>query len=165
MAERRSIHDVLERTNLPLVVIVLVPVLAVLYVLFGANLNSPSSPTPVAVSNTAQTTAPSAPPPANLFLDDPQSLPQRIATAELVPFSFTVQNTSDENVNYQYKVSVRWSSGEEDVIDENVLALAAGASTTVREQLKFEIATETAEVLLQLPQTGQSVQFALPRGQ
>jgi hypothetical protein len=88
-----------------------------------------------------------------------------VTAAELVPFSFTIQNASDRQATYQYKVSVHWSTGENDVIDENVLALGAGASTVIQEQLKFEIATETAQVTLQLPQTSQAVRFTLPAAQ
>jgi hypothetical protein len=104
-------------------------------------------------------------PAANISLNDPSSLPRSVAAAQLVPFSFTVQNVSGQSVSYQYKVSVRWSTGESDVIDENTISLDAGASTQVQEQLKFEIATETAGVLFELPQTGQDLQFAIPRTQ
>lgn len=164
MAKRKNIHDVLERTGLPLIIIVLVPVAVILYVIFGMGTNA-STPAAVPSTTSAQTAAPSTPPPANISLNDPSSLPQSVTAAELVPFSFTIQNPSDANATYQYKVSVRWSTGEEDVIDENVLPLAAGASSVIQEQLKFEIATETAEVSFELPQTGQSVQFALPRSE
>jgi|GEM_PF-3433805 hypothetical protein len=156
-----SVHDFLERTRLPLLIIVLIPVAAVLYLIFGANENSPTPAATAPPSTSVQTTQ-SALPPVSLSLNDPSSLPQSVTAAELVPFSFTLQNTSGQDENYQYKVSVRWSTGEDDVIDENTLSLAAGASTQVQEQLKFEIATETAEVIFELPQTGQSFEFALP---
>lgn len=155
----------LERTRLPLLIIILVPIVAALYVFFGADLNSPAPTTNAPVQTVAQNTTPTPPPPASISLDDPQSLPQSVAAAQLVPFSFTVQNQSNQSATYQYKVSVHWSTGEEDVIDENTLSFAAGASQTIPEQLKFEIATETAEVSFQLPQTQQSIQFALPRTQ
>lgn len=158
-----SIHDALERTKLPLVVVILIPILGALYVFFGANLSAPASSAPAPQQASVQPSAPAALPAATIAIDNPDSLPQSVTQAQLVPFSFTVENPSNQSATYQYKVSVQWSTGENDVIDENTLSLAAGASQTISEELKFEIATETAEVYFDLPQTGQSVQFALPR--
>jgi len=159
MAQRNSIHDFLERTKLPLILIIAIPLAAVIFLFFAANNVSttpaPQPPTPVSI----------IPPSAKITVDSPRSLPSTIKAGELVPFSFTVQNPSQKDAKYQYKVSVRWSTGENDVIDVNTLALAAGASATIKEQLKFEVATETAQVIVQLPQTKQAVQFVLPRTQ
>lgn len=160
-----SIHGSLERTKLPIFVVVLIPILGALYVFFGANLSQPASTSAnaPALQQSAEETAQTPSPAATISLNDLNSLPSSVTKAELVPFSFTVQNPSNEDATYQYKISVRWSTGESDVIDENTLSLSAGASQTISEELKFEIATETAEVSFELPQTGQSVQFALPR--
>jgi hypothetical protein len=161
-----SIHGFLERTGLPLLIIVLIPIAAVLYLLFGANENSSAPATSTQTTpTTVQTNAPAATPSASISLDDPSSLSQTVPTGQFIPFSFTIQNTGETGGTIPYRVSVKWSTGEQDVIDENVVTLAGGASTTIDEDLKFEIATETAEVSLELPQTGQSVQFALPRAQ
>lgn len=149
---------------MPILIVVLVPAIAVAYLLFGSTGTSPAVPTTPA--NVAAQPAPPAPlPPAQLSLNNGNSLPQSVTTGELVPFSFTVANPSDQNVTYEYKVSVHWSGGEEDVIDENTLPLTSGASGIIQEQLKFEVATETAQVSLQLPQTGQHLEFSLPRAQ
>lgn len=162
---RKSFHDLMERTAFPILIIILIPLAAVLYLLFGTGSAQPAA-TPSTLTTANETSSvPVTPPPANMSIDDPQSLPQQVSAAQLVPFSFSIQNPSDQNATYQYKVSVHWSTGEEDVIDENTFSLAGGASTTIPEELKFEIATETAEVSVQLPQTGQSIEFMLPRAQ
>lgn len=161
-----SFHQFMERTKLPLIIVVLIPLLAILYVLFGADLPSysPGAPTPTAAQPTSQqNTAPASLPQATISLTDASALPQQVAAAQFVPFSLTVQNPSNQSATYQYKISVHWSTGENDVIDVNTLSLTAGASKTIAEQLKFEIATETAQVSFQLPQTGQSLQFTIPR--
>lgn len=156
-------HDLLERTKLPLIIVVLVPILAVVYVVFGSSLNAPTSaPAPTTVATQTQSGAPTPPPSTNISLTDPSALPQEVSAAQLVPFSFVVQNPSQESGTYQYKVLVHWSTGEQDVIDENTFTLAPGASQTISEQLKFEVATETAQVSFQLPQTGQSLNVTIP---
>lgn len=159
----KNFHRFLERTGLPVLIVVLIPLVAVLYLFSGASQNTtvPATSVPTAPTTQQQSTT-NAEPPATISLNDPSSLPQSVSAAQLVPFSFTVQNTSNQSATYQYKVSVQWSTGEQDVVDENVLSIAAGASSVVQEQLKFEIATETAEVIFSLPQTDQSLQFALP---
>ena len=74
-----------------------------------------------------------------------------------------MQNPSQQSGTYQYKVLVHWSTGEQDVIDENTFTLAPGASQTISEQLKFEVATETAAVSFELPQTNQTLNVTIPR--
>jgi len=166
MSQHRSIHDVLENSGLPLLIILLVPIAAVLFLLFGSNIFSPVQPSPATPASTTQTSTQVAPQvTAMMSLDNASTLPQTVPASQFIPFSFTIQNTGTTGGSVPYRVSVKWSTGEQDVIDENVVQLAAGASASVDEDLKFEIATETAEVSLELPQTGQSEEFALPRSQ
>ena len=158
----KNLHRFLESTVLPLLIIVLVPIAVILYLVFGTGASSPAPVAPAQQSSATTTTTNVPQPTATIFLNDASELPQTVPTTQFIPFSFTIQNTGTTDGTVPYRVSVKWSTGEQDVIDENVVSLAAGASTVVQEQLKFEIATETAEVSLQLPETGQSVQFALP---
>jgi hypothetical protein len=151
----------LDASVLPILLVILIPVGLGLYAWWVSN-------QPVALSTTEarpsqQTTAPQSITQATIALNNASALPQTVAAAQLVPFSFTIQNTGTENGTVPYKVYVKWSTGERDVIDENVASLAAGASAVVQEQLKFEVATETADVYLELTQTGQTSHFAIPR--
>jgi hypothetical protein len=158
MARRKKMIDA---SVVPIFLVILIPAGFALYAWWVS-----SQPAPSAVVQT-QTSVQPAPATnvtqATISLNDPSSLPQQVAAAQLVPFSFTIQNTGNTNGMVPYKVYVKWSTGEQDVIDENVASLAAGASAVVQEQLKFEIATETAAVYLELTQTGQTSQFAIPR--
>ena len=146
---------------LALLLVILIPIGFALYVWWSSNQPAPA---PVTQTQPApRVTSPVNVTSATISLDDPSSLPQSVSAAQLVPFSFTIQNTGNANGIVPYKVYVKWSTGEEDVIDENVASLAAGQSAVMQEQLKFEIATETAAVYLELTQTGQTSHFAIPR--
>jgi hypothetical protein len=161
MAKKKSIHDMLEKSALPIFVIILIPVAIIAYAVWNASAGNQTPP------STPSTTLPSPVPTnvtqATIALNDASTLPEAVTAAELVPFSFTITNTGNTSGTVPYKVYVKWSTGEEDVIDENVTTLSAGASTVINENLKFEIATETADVYLELTQTGETSQFALPR--
>jgi cell wall-associated NlpC family hydrolase len=157
MAKKKS---GLDASALPILLVILIPAGFFAYAWWVSN-QPASSPAPQ--TQTQQTNAPQNVTQATISLNDAASLPESVAAAQLVPFSFTIQNTGSADGTIPYKVYVKWSTGEQDVIDENVASLAAGASTVVQEQLKFEIATETADVYLELTQTGQTSQFAIPR--
>ena len=118
-----------------------------------------------APSSTPSTVAPttSAAPTATISLNDASGLPQTIAAGAFAPFSFTITNTGRVAGDIPFKVYVKWSTGEQDVIDVNVVSLAGGASKTISESLKFEVANESAQVFLELTQSGQTVEFSLPR--
>lgn len=164
MAQRRGIHGFIERTNLPLLIIVLIPIAAVLFWYFGPDLlqsdNSVDAQPPAATVNT--TAAPAQVPNAMIALDDSNSLPATTSVGTFVPFSFTITNVDSVSGTIPFKVYVKWSTGEEDVIDENVVSLAPGASQTIPEQLKFEVAGETAQVYLELTQSGATSEFSIP---
>jgi hypothetical protein len=163
MAQKKGFHGFLEKSALPIFVVILIPVAIVAYAVWSSTAGSQApAPAPTA---TQTTSAPTNMTQATIALNDPSTLPQTVAAAELIPFSFTIQNTGNADGTVPYKVYVKWSTGEQDVIDENVVTLTAGASAVVDENLKFEIATETAAVYLELTQTGQTVQFVLPRAQ
>lgn len=156
MAQQKRSGNAFEVSAL--LVVILIPIGFALY----AYWNSIQPATPIATQATTQTATPSIPS-ASISLNNAVSLPATTTAAQLVPFSFTIQNTGSGGGNIPFKVYVKWSTGEEDVIDENIVSLEAGQSTTINEQLKFEVANETAEVYLELTQTGQTVQFALPK--
>ena len=158
MAQKRSIHNMLERSALPLFIVILVPICAIAYAAWSSSSTSSTAEQSSAPTQTAPTTTPAA-----ITLNNTSSLPQSVSAAQLVPFSFTIQNIGNASGTIPYKVYVKWSTGEEDVIDENAVPLPGGMSVAIPEQLKFEVATETAEVYLELTQTGQTTQFALPR--
>lgn len=162
MTRKSGARSFLE--SIPLLLVVLIPIGLIAYALWDANPPAPSTTATLSTA-TVSTTTQDAAISGTITLDNPSSLPTSAAEAELVPFSFTIQNTGASSEQLQYKVSVLWSTGEDDVIDENVASLAPGASAIVDEELKFEIATETAEVTLSLPQVGESSRFALPRAQ
>jgi hypothetical protein len=161
MAQKRGFHDFLEKSALPIVVVILIPLAFVVYA-YVTSTGGPSAPS--VPSGTAQPVAASQNvTQATISMNDRSSLPQKITAAELVPFSFIIKNTGNTDGTVPYKVYVKWSTGEQDVIDENIATLSAGASTVIQENLKFEVATETASVYLELTETGETVQFALPR--
>ena len=129
-----------------------------------------ASPSPAPVAVTAPSPAPAAPSPAaaqavsaTITLDDPTALPQSVTTGEIVPFSFTIKNTGTTAGAFVYKVYVEWNDGEKDVIDENSVTLEEGLSTSILESLKFESASATGQVFIEIPQASQSIHFALPR--
>ncbi len=146
-----------------LIVVILIPIAFVLYALFGNQ--SPTQPAAAAQQPVQTNTAPHYLSSASISLANAPSLPTSAPSDQFIPFSFTVTNTGSTSGQIPFKVSVKWSTGEQDVIDENVVTLDAGASQTIEENLKFEVATETAQVSLQLPTLDQSVQFTLPKAQ
>ena len=158
MAKKRSGQDVLG--PIALFLIILIPVGFGIYAYWESTRPAPQT---AIQSDTPVTTAPATVTSADISLNDPNSLPATTSAGELVPFSFTIQNTGNVGGQIPFKVSVKWSTGEEDVIDENVITLAAGASTVLQEQLKFELANEKAVVYLELTQTGQTAQFTIPK--
>ena len=132
----KSIHDVLEKSALPLLVIILIPIGVIAYAIWGTSTAPNNAP-----SATAPTT--SAAPTATISLEDSSALPQTAAAGQFVPFSFTITNTGTVAGDIPFKVYVKWSTGEKDVIDENVVSLPGGTSKTISESLKFEVANET----------------------
>lgn len=163
MAQRKRSGSEFDSSVLPLLIVILVPVALILFVVYGTGIFSPATPAPAAQQTTqAAPAGPQYVTSASVSLDDASSLPTSVPSSQFIPFSFTLTNTGTSGGQVPYRVSVKWSTGEQDVIDENIVTLAAGASQSIPEQLKFEIATETAAVSLELPQGGQSVQFTLP---
>ena len=146
-----------------LVLVVAIPLAGiVVYVMnqngfFNAASNAPASVAP------QQQSAPPSQSPATVTLDNPRSLPQKVAVGEIVPFSFTVENSGNTVATYPYKVYVKWNSGEQDVIDENPITLAGSGSAVIHEFLKFETAPATAEVFIEKTQPEQTIHFTLPR--
>jgi hypothetical protein len=124
---------------------------------FNAPANA-SAPITTQVSQQTQQARSSA----TISLDNPSALPQAVTLGEIVPFSFRLQNLGTIDSTYQYKVYVKWNSGEQDVIDVNSIPVAGGASTDIPESLKFETASSTAQIFIEL-EPGQSIHFALPR--
>ncbi|HTR18929.1 MAG TPA: hypothetical protein VMH91_03070 [Candidatus Paceibacterota bacterium] len=151
----KSTHGLLEKSAL--ILVILIPLAFIAYATWGGN-GSSSAPTSQVPTTTSLPTA-------TISLNDPASLPTSIAAGQFASFSFTIKNTGSVSGEFPYKVSVQWSNGEKDVIDVNVASLSPGQSTTIRENLKFEVPNETAQVTLALTQSGQTVQFALPRKQ
>ena len=161
MAQRKSFGERFDGSLIPLLAVILIPVALGLFVWLGMDGPAPSA-------QQTQQTAPAQSAPqyissASVSIDDASALPRTVPSDQFIPFSFTITNDGQTNGQIPYRVSVKWSTGEEDVIDENIVTLAPGAAQSIPEELKFEIATETAEVSLELPQGGESVQFALPR--
>lgn len=162
MTQRKSFRDRLDSSLLPLILVILIPAAVILYAFFGANDTAAPAQEQGAQQTTTTQSGPQYVSTASVSLDDSSSLATTVPSSQFVPFSFTITNDGSTGGQIPYRVSVKWSTGEQDVIDENVVTLAAGASQSIPEELKFEIATETAEVSLELPQGGQTVQFALP---
>jgi hypothetical protein len=154
----KTIHEVLEKSALPILIIILIPIGFFAYAYWSSATATPSASAPAQASPVA-----SPAPSASISLDAASTLPQAVSAGQFVPFSFTITNTGTNAGDIPFKVYVKWSTGEEDVIDENVVSLAGGSSKTVSESLKFEVADEGAQVFLELTQSGQTVQFALPR--
>src|SRR5665213_204346 len=151
-------QNLLEKSVL--LIIILIPIGFFAYAIWGQNIGTSNTPTPAQNTSPAQVaTTPSA----SISLNDASALPQSIAAQQLVPFSFTIADTGTTGGSIHFKVYVKWSTGEQDDIDENVVSLAAGQSTSISEQLKFEVANETAQVYLELTQTGKTVEFTLPK--
>jgi hypothetical protein len=90
-----------------------------------------------------------------------------VTTGQIVPFSFKIHNTGATASSFPYKVYVRWNSGEVDVIDENSVTIAAGASTEFSEALKFETGSAKGTVYIEFQPgsavSGATVTFAMPR--
>jgi hypothetical protein len=104
----------------------------------------------------------SASAPATVTLDDPLALPHTVNAGDVVPFSFTIKNTGASAATYPYKVYVQWAGGEQDVLDENSVSLEGGASTDISESLKFETSSAKGEVFVEIGQSAERIQFALP---
>ena len=134
---------------LALLVVIAVPVLFI-------YLNSlPQNSAPQTETQSAPQEAPV------ISLDNASQLPSSVAAQQIVAFSFTVQNPGSVAGQYQYKVSVKWNSGETDVLDENVLSIPADSSADVPESVKFEQAGDIGTITI-AAQGAQSAQFTLP---
>jgi hypothetical protein len=147
--------------GIALAVVVLFPLTAVIWVLNTQNGPTSSAPVVVTPAATAQPVSTSAS--VNISLDNSGGLPQTVSAGQIVPFSFTIENLGNSAASYSYKVYVVWNSGEQDVIDENSVSLAAGASTDISESLKFESASAKGQVYIQTINPAQSINFTLPR--
>lgn len=151
-----------------LAIVVLFPLSGVIWCVTSGNSSAAPAPqTPVTTAPATTQPQASAPAPApasaTITLDDPDALPTTVATAQIVPFSFTIKNTGSAQASFSYKVYVVWNSGEQDVIDENSVSIAGGASTDLSEALKFESASAKGTVYIQLNQSSESIHFAMPR--
>ena len=157
-----------------LFMVVAFPLFAIGWYFFGSdsshNANSDSyqnstiDATIAAPSNVQQASVQATPASgsATITVNNESSIPRTVAVGQIVPFSFTIKNTG-ANASFLYKVSVRWSNGEVNVIDENNLALAAGDSTVLSEGLKFETANAKGIITIQLLPSGPVANFAMPR--
>ncbi len=164
---RKKTQGFLEVCALALVI--LLPIIAIgWYFLYGNNIASAPATVATSIQASAGTQAAPAQQPAAaatgaVTLDDAAALPQTVATGQVVPFSFAIKNTGLSAAAFPYKVYVKWNSGEEDVIDENSVTLAAGASTDITEALKFETAGAKGEVYIILQPAIDTIHFAMPR--
>lgn len=163
----------LDKVREPVYVLVIIAAIFIVYgdrmyfeQLFASSAPTPSpaasQTAPAANGATSTQAATQAQPSAAIAVVDPGAFPTSIAAGQIVPFSFTITNTGDMAASFPYKVYVDWNTGEENVIDENVLTLAAGASQTLPEALKFETAGIKGEVIIKIQNTGASARFALP---
>ena len=98
-----------------------------------------------------------------ITLNDEASLPRYVTSGQVVPFSFTLADTGSLSGSFSYKVYVVWGSGEQDVIDENSVQLAAGGSASIPESLKFETASARGEIHIETASPDESIVFRLPR--
>jgi len=146
-----------------LIVVILFPLAGIIWYLTSGSAQSSPQANPQAVPTAALTVSTVSPPPAAITLDDPSALPSTVTTGEIVPFSFTIENTGSVAATYTYKVYVIWDSGEQDVLDENSVTIQAGASTDLSESLKFESATAKGAVYIQVMNPAATVHFAIPR--
>jgi len=164
MASRKKSQNFFEASALALVVIL--PLFAIGWYFTGGNDTSdtPSVTTPASTSQApvVQQSA-SVPATATIAVDDSSALPSTVTTGQVVPFSFMIENTGTSAATFPYKVYVIWNNGEQDVIDENSVSLAAGASTDISESLKFETATDKGQVYIELQSSGQTIHFTMPR--
>jgi hypothetical protein len=169
MAQKQPIKTLLEASALFMVVAF--PLFAIgWYLLNGDSSNTvntdPIVPASVTASATIRQTTPQTVTPmaamGTITVNNPSAIPQKVSAGQIIPFSFTIENTGTA-ASFLYKVSVRWSSGEVNVIDENSITLAAGSSRELSEALKFETTTEKGTVIIQLLPSGTSINFAMPR--
>jgi hypothetical protein len=144
--------------GLALAIVVLFPLSAIVWAVASQTAAPPAPAAPAASAPSASTAAP-----AKITLDNPLALPQTVSAGQIVPFSFTIGNPGSIAATYAYKVYVAWNGGEEDVIDENSVSLAAGASADISESLKFEHAPAAGEIYIQIAEPAQSIHFTLPR--
>lgn len=165
---RKKTQSVLEAWAL--VLVILLPLIATgWYFLYGNSASSPASTAPSAPTSVETQAAvpvqqqPGAAATGIVTLDDAAALPQTVTTGQVVPFSFAIKNTGSSAASFPYKVYVKWNSAEVDVIDENSVTLAAGASTDLSEALKFETAGAKGEVYIVLQPAIDTVHFAMPR--
>lgn len=147
--------------GIALAVVVLFPIAAIIWVLTiqnGTTTPAPSASVPVASAQQA-----AIPASVKIALDDPTALPQTVSAGQIVPFSFAIENTGGASVSYSYKVYVVWDSGEQDVIDENSVSLASGASQDISESLKFESSSAAGKIYIQTIEPAETINFTLPR--
>lgn len=146
--------------GLSIAVVLLFPIAAIIWVLTtqnGTTANAPVVSTPVSASQPVV-----IPASARITLDNQTALPRTVSTGQIVPFAFTIENTASAAA-FSYKVYVVWNNGERDVIDENSVSLAAGASQQISESLKFESASAIGKIYIELINPAQSINFTLPR--
>src|SRR5580700_6647472 len=114
MARKGNIHDFLERTNLPVYVVIFFVLVAGVYVItggFGTSNSGAATTSNAPASNAAAQPAQSSqsaqftPASANIYVENTGALPSSIAAGTIVPFSFGIQNTSDTSAQFPYKVS------------------------------------------------------------
>jgi hypothetical protein len=155
-----------------LAIVVLFPLTAILWYVFYGSAPAASTPapitTPAATQASVQPVQPVQPvqvaaPSGIVTLDNATALPVTVTAAQVVPFSFAIKNTGSSVASFPYKVYVKWDSGEEDVLDENSVSLAAGASIDIPEALKFETATAKGQVYIVLQPSIDTIHFSMPR--
>jgi hypothetical protein len=149
-------------------VIVVIPLIAIVVYILNARGSFKTAPPDTSGNSTVTTIIDQALPaasPAVVSVDNPQVLPKSIAAGQIVPFSFTIENPGSTEAIYPYKVSVQWKGGETDVIDENSILLSAGVSHSIPESLKFEIASTSATITIEIQKPEQMIHFTLPSTQ
>ncbi|HUO56380.1 MAG TPA: hypothetical protein VMU27_03035 [Candidatus Paceibacterota bacterium] len=169
MSTRNTLQTFLDTVRVPVFILVIVAAPVVIYenrAYFEELLQAPKAtpPAPAAVSTqpTSQEPETAEPLSVTIAVNDASQLPESITAGEIVPFSFTIQNTGASST-FQYKVFVEWNSGEQDVIDENVVSIPEGQSKSIPESLKFERGSDSSEIIVKVPTANQTLEFALPR--
>lgn len=97
-----------------------------------------------------------------LYFDNVPGLPKATVAKQPISFSFTIHNVEYKPVVYPYNAYFETPDGTELIFASNSVSLASNDSTTITASFTPLASNETGEVVVNLTNLNQQIDFLLP---
>ena len=93
-----------------------------------------------------------------LYFENHLNLPGKIELYQDYPFKFTIHNLEYKDMNYPYEVYIDLN-GEKQVIEDSSVFVKSGEYKTINEDFTITLPTARAEVIVNLKDKNQQIDF------